>query len=127
MAGGRASAAHIRWCAAGTPTAERGDFLTGALLVGLDAGKELTTTLLLIPFNAHTLSTQLRATTNGESLDFTAAAPYAAMLVLLGTTPVYFIVRHTLRHLTTPPPTPRQTTTTTPVAEAEQALATPTA
>lgn len=102
-------------------------FLTGALLVGLDASKELTTTLMLIPFNARTLSTQLWATTNGESLDFTAAAPYAAMLVLLGAAPVYFIVRHTLRHLTTPPPAPRQTTTTNPAAEAEQALATPTA
>lgn len=77
--------------------------LAGALLVGLDASKELTTTLMLVPYNSHTLSTQLWATTNGESLDFTAAAPYAAMLVLLGTPPVYFLARHTLRHLESAP------------------------
>lgn len=74
-------------------------FIAGALLVGLDASKELTTTLILIPYNAQTLSTQLWATTNGESLDFTAAAPYAAMLVLLGIPPVYLLVRHTLRQV----------------------------
>jgi len=70
---------------------------TGALLVGLDSSKELTTTLMLLPFNAHTLSTGLWATTNGESLDFTAAAPYALMLVLLGSVPVFLLVRRTLR------------------------------
>jgi iron(III) transport system permease protein len=74
-------------------------FLAGALLVGLDASKELTTTLMLVPYNTHTLSTRLWATTNGESLDFTAAAPYAAMLVLLGIPPVYLLVRHALRSL----------------------------
>jgi iron(III) transport system permease protein len=74
-------------------------FVAGALLVALDASKELTTTLMLIPFNAHTLSSQLWATTNGESLDFTAAAPYAATLVLLGIPPVYLLVRHVLRHI----------------------------
>lgn len=73
--------------------------LAGAILVGLDASKELTTTLLLVPYNSSTLSTQLWATTNGESLDFTAAAPYAAMLVLLGIPPVYLLVRQTLRQL----------------------------
>ncbi|MFP5347489.1 MAG: ABC transporter permease [Actinomycetes bacterium] len=71
--------------------------LTGALLVGLDASKELTTTLMLLPFNTQTLATGLWATTNGESLDFTAAAPNAAALVALGSVPVYLIVRHTLR------------------------------
>ncbi len=71
----------------------------GALLVGLDASKELTTTLMLLPFNTHTLSTGLWATTNGESLDFTAAAPYALMLVLLGSVPVLLLVRRTLRHV----------------------------
>lgn len=74
-------------------------FLAGALLVALDASKELTATLMLIPYNAHTLSTELWATTNGESLDFTAAAPYAAMLVLLGAGPVYLLARHVLRHV----------------------------
>lgn len=72
---------------------------TGALLVGLDSAKELTTTLMLLPFNTHTLATALWATTNGESLDFTAAAPYALMLVLLGSVPVFLIVRRTLRHV----------------------------
>lgn len=91
-------------------------FLAGALLVGLDAAKELTTTLMLIPFNAHTLSTRLWATTNGESLDFTAAAPYAAMLVLLGVPPVYFLVRHTLRHLDGSGSTPRLATDEGPPA-----------
>jgi iron(III) transport system permease protein len=74
-------------------------FFAGALLVALDASKELTTTLMLLPYHAHTLSSQLWATTNGESLDFTAAAPYAAMLVALGTPPVYLLVRQTLRHI----------------------------
>jgi iron(III) transport system permease protein len=75
-------------------------FAAAAILVGLDASKELTTTLMLIPFDAHTLSTRLWATTNGESLDFTAASPYAAMLVVLGCLPVYLLVRHALRHMT---------------------------
>lgn len=75
-------------------------FIAAAILVGLDASKELTTTLMLIPFDAQTLSTRLWATTNGESLDFTAASPYAAMLVVLGCVPVYLLVRHALRYVT---------------------------
>jgi iron(III) transport system permease protein len=74
-------------------------FVVGAILVALDASKELTTTLMLLPFNASTLSSRLWATTNGEALDFTAAAPYAALLVLLGIVPVYLLVRHTLAQL----------------------------
>lgn len=77
-------------------------FAVGAILVGLDASKELTTTLMLLPFNASTLSSKLWATTNGESLDFTAAAPYAALLVLVGILPVYLLVRHTLAQLAPP-------------------------
>lgn len=73
---------------------------TGALLVALDASKELTTTLMLLPFNVQTLSTGLWATTNGESLDFAAAAPYALMLVALGSLPVYLISRRVLRFVT---------------------------
>lgn len=73
---------------------------TGALLVGLDASKELTTTLMLLPFNTQTLATGLWGTTNGESLDFTAAAPYALMLLVLGSIPVFLIVRRTVRHIT---------------------------
>lgn len=74
-------------------------FATGALLVGLDAAKELTSTLMLVPFNTDTLATRLWTTTNGESLDFAAAAPYALMLILLGSVPVWLIVRRTLRHM----------------------------
>lgn len=72
---------------------------TGALLVGLDASKELTSTLMLLPFNVQTLATGLWGTTHGESLDFTAAAPYALMLLLLGSIPVYFIARRTIRYI----------------------------
>ncbi|OFE18960.1 hypothetical protein BA895_02060 [Humibacillus sp. DSM 29435] len=75
----------------------------GAILVALDASKELTTTLMLLPFNSSTLSSKLWATTNGESLDFTAAAPYAALLVLLGILPVYLLVRGTLAATTSAP------------------------
>lgn len=72
---------------------------TGALIVGLDSAKELTTTLMLLPFNTQTLATGLWATTNGETLDFTAAAPYTVMLVVLGAIPVAMIVRRTLRYM----------------------------
>lgn len=82
-------------------------FIAGAILVALDASKELTTTLMLLPFNANTLSSKLWATTNGESLDFTAAAPYAALLVLLGIVPVYLLVWHTLKQV--PPARPAAT------------------
>ena len=72
---------------------------TGALLVGLDASKELTTSLMLMPFNTQTLATGLWSTTAGETLDFTAAAPYSAMLLILGAVPVYLIVHRTLRFI----------------------------
>ncbi|GAA3765813.1 iron ABC transporter permease [Microbacterium kribbense] len=72
---------------------------TGALLVGLDASKELTTTLMLLPFNVQTLATGLWGTTGGESLDFTAAAPYALALLILGSAPVYLIARRTVRYV----------------------------
>lgn len=72
---------------------------TGGLLLGLDASKELTTTLMLLPFNTQTLATGLWATTNGETLDFSAAAPYSLVLVLLGAIPVLLIARRTLRFI----------------------------
>lgn len=75
---------------------------TGALLVALDASKELTTTLMLLPFGTQTLSTGLWATNRGESLDFAAAAPYALMLVTLGAIPVSLIARRTLRFIHAP-------------------------
>ncbi|HET8588429.1 MAG TPA: iron ABC transporter permease [Nakamurella sp.] len=71
----------------------------GALFVLLDSAKELTTTLLLIPTGTSTLTTALWATTNGEVLDFTAAAPYGTALILLGVLPAYLLARRTLREL----------------------------
>jgi len=69
----------------------------GAMLVFLNAGKELTMTLLLHPTGKHTLATALWATTNGEVLDFSAAAPYAITLVVITAIPAFILIRHTLR------------------------------
>ncbi|HET7034289.1 MAG TPA: iron ABC transporter permease [Thermomicrobiaceae bacterium] len=69
----------------------------GAMLVLLNAGKELTMTLLLHPTGTHTLATALWATTNGEVLDFSAAAPYAVALVVITAIPAYLLIRHTLQ------------------------------
>lgn len=69
----------------------------GAMLVALDAGKELTTTLLLRPTGSHTLTTALWSTTEGEVLDFTAAAPFGLMLLLIGAIPATWLARSTLR------------------------------
>lgn len=69
----------------------------GALFVLLDSAKELTTTLLLIPTGMTTLSTALWSTTNGEVLDFTAAAPYGIALILIGVLPAYLLARRTVR------------------------------
>lgn len=70
---------------------------TGALLVGLDAGKELTTTLLMRPTGEHSLATSLWATTDGEVLDFTAASPYGLALLLIGAVPAILLARSTVR------------------------------
>ena len=69
----------------------------GALLVALDAGKELTTTLLLHPTGAHTLATRLWTTTEGEVLDFAAAAPYSLSLLIIGAIPALLLARATLK------------------------------
>lgn len=69
----------------------------GALLVALDVSKELTTTLLLRPTGTHTLATGLWGTTNGEVLDFAAAAPYGTVLLLIGAVPATLLARHALR------------------------------
>lgn len=69
----------------------------GAMLVALDAGKELTTTLLLRPTGQHTLATALWSTTEGEVLDFTAAAPFGLVLLLIGAIPATWLARATLR------------------------------
>lgn len=69
----------------------------GALLVALDAGKELTTTLLMHPTGEHSLATALWATTDGEVLDFTAAAPYGLALLLIGALPALLLARSAVR------------------------------
>lgn len=69
----------------------------GALFVLLDSAKELTTTLLMIPTGMTTLSTGLWATTNGEVLDFTSAAPYGIGLILVGVIPAYLLARRTVQ------------------------------
>jgi iron(III) transport system permease protein len=69
----------------------------GALFVLLDSAKELTTTLLLIPTGMTTLATALWSTTNGEVLDFTAAAPYGIGLILVGLLPAYLLAKRTMR------------------------------
>lgn len=70
---------------------------TGAVLVALDVGKELTTTLLLHPTGEHTLATALWSTTEGEVLDFTAAAPFGVALIVIGAVPATILARRTLR------------------------------
>lgn len=70
--------------------------LAGAMLVLLNAGKELTMTLLLHPVGTRTLATGLWATTNGELLDFSTAAPYAVALVVISAIPASLLIRHTL-------------------------------
>lgn len=68
----------------------------GALLVLLATGKELTTTLMLRPTGTDTLTTALWATTNGEVLDFTTAAPYGLALMLIAAGPAYLLARRTI-------------------------------
>lgn len=69
----------------------------GAMLVLLNVGKELTMTLLLRPTGKSTLATALWATTDGEVLDFSAAAPYAAALVVITAIPAFVLIQRTLR------------------------------
>ncbi len=71
----------------------------GALLVLIEVEKELTTTLLLHPTGTDTLSTALWATTNGEVLDFTAAAPYGITLMIIAAIPAAILARRTLMHI----------------------------
>lgn len=68
---------------------------SGALLVFLDVGKELTATLLLRPTGFDMLSTGLWAKT--ELLNYGEAAPYALALVILSAVPAYFLSRRMLR------------------------------
>ena len=58
-------------------------------LVFLDAMKELTATLLLSPTGLNTLATQVWSHTS--NIEFAAAAPYAALLILVSGLPVYLL------------------------------------
>ncbi len=68
---------------------------SGAMLVFLDVGKELTATLLLRPTGTSTLATALWTET--ELLDFGAAAPYALALIAVSAIPAYLLARRMLR------------------------------
>jgi iron(III) transport system permease protein len=60
-------------------------------LVFLSTVTELTTTLVLIPIGQQTLATQFWAYTTNVS--YGAAAPYAALMILLAVVPSYFLGR----------------------------------
>jgi iron(III) transport system permease protein len=60
-------------------------------LVFLSAVTELTSTLILIPTGAQTLATQFWAYTTNQS--YAAAAPYAALMVLIAVVPSYVLGR----------------------------------
>ncbi|MDH6132183.1 iron(III) transport system permease protein [Kitasatospora sp. MAA4] len=72
----------------------------GAAMVTLTASTELTATLLLRPTGTQTLATQFWVYTSG--LAYGAAAPYAALMVLLSVPPVLLLTRRSLD----PTPTP---------------------
>jgi len=65
----------------------------GAALVFLTCMKELPATLLLRPTGMDTLATELWSETGVGA--YAAAAPYAALLVLLAAIPTYLLGRHT--------------------------------
>jgi iron(III) transport system permease protein len=58
----------------------------------LSAVTELTATLLLVPTGAQTLATQFWAYAE-QGVSFGAAAPYAAMMILLSVVPAYLLGR----------------------------------
>lgn len=65
--------------------------LTGALLVFLSCVKELTATLVLHPTGTETLAMRLwSSTTSGQ---YAAAAPYAALIVVLAAVPAHLLQR----------------------------------
>jgi iron(III) transport system permease protein len=80
----------------------------GAMLAMLSVSKELTMTLLLRPTGANTLATSLWATTRGEVLDFSAAAPYALGLIVVSAIPTIFLVRALLTDVRPLPESTRQ-------------------
>ncbi len=69
----------------------------GFVLVFLDTMKELTATLVLGPTGLSTLATSVWVHT--ANLEYAAAAPYAALLILISGLPVYLLT--TRAHLST--------------------------
>ena len=67
----------------------------GFVLVFLDTLKELTATLVLGPTGLKTLATQVWSHT--ANMEYAAAAPFAALIVLLSGVPVYLITTATYR------------------------------
>jgi iron(III) transport system permease protein len=63
----------------------------GAALVFLAVSTELTSTLLLAPIGTSTLATQFWA--NSSAIEYGAAAPYAALMVVLSAPIAYFLAR----------------------------------
>jgi iron(III) transport system permease protein len=64
---------------------------TGAALVFLAIVTELTATLLISPIGTHTLAT--RFWSNADEIAYGAAAPYAALMVLLSLPATFFLTR----------------------------------
>nr|WP_281503086.1 iron ABC transporter permease [Ancylobacter crimeensis] len=67
----------------------------GMALIVLELMRELTATLLLAPSGVSTLATEVWSYTNDGS--YAAAAPYAALLVLISGVPVYVFTLRTLK------------------------------
>jgi iron(III) transport system permease protein len=65
--------------------------LAGGVLAMLTAMKELPATLMLRPTGMETLATQMWR--NTEVADYAAAAPYAAVLLLLAAVPAFWLSR----------------------------------
>ena len=64
----------------------------GAALAFLGASTELTATLLLSPLGTRTLATQFWS--YSSSIDYGAAAPYAALLILISAPATFLLTRH---------------------------------
>jgi len=67
----------------------------GATLVFLAAGTELTATLMLGPTGLQTLATRFWSLTGG--IDYVAAAPYAALMIVISIPVTYLLLRQSRR------------------------------
>jgi iron(III) transport system permease protein len=69
----------------------------GAALVFLSVATELTATLLLAPIGTETLATRFWA--YSESIAYGAAAPFAALMVIISAPMTYLLTRQIARAL----------------------------